>query len=1408
MTSRKNLRALVLALVGISAILAAFAGPVFAGRSGGVLTPDVLEALHRLQYGEYEKFGDYAGAAKARDAMLLFKNNDEINRARLNGWIGDNQYQTAQRQYAVDSERYARRAVVEVIGDESHFGPQASKKPGSKIFMPGTDSDYIIKNVTSVEQVERMQASYNRQIDADLKKNGVLDEPGANWHNKLDVDFMAHPEKISQAEFEKVAKANNDAYKRRAAAEYEALSRTPDGAKVGPDHVVAYAEEMKDFAMKKRGLLDAAKSDPHFFSDSAHRADIHRKMAQQQKYIERIESLTDTVRKQNGLRPIDRNPNIDPYQAVKTPNGDIVYRRGVPLDKDGFVLLDKDVRRPRESGSAAARGAVRSPDNLLKIQAGDAVAKNSLNRGLVELSETYAELWKKDFWFRREAARDIATIAADLPPSEKGVLLESIRRIAADRTPPAGADPKVAQKMAEQMANDLVADVAREMRETSKPVGESLKKDLAKRVETYAELWKTDNAFRRSAPRLIGKIAAPLSAPERALLLDKIRLIAADRELPRGANPEVARQMAAQLADDFASEVAREMRKASPPKAPDPAFRGAVRSAFDSALAQARRPRGVVEGLNEQIAGRLRPLDDALKAKLGITDPTELKNATRQQLNQAGERFLHTAGQAFEAGMAGWMAGEATWNAAEIIRHTANGMDSSVPDDIANAHFDAAEEIAHEMIATGTLGAGFGMVMSSMPVLGGMALVALAAYEVNEAAVYVTDHQEEISDSWTRFTNWAGLSEAEKTGNTTDREFARRWFDSIMRGIDSGQIQLREGVAFGDLGTAFVNGGGPTDDPFAAMAAVRGLLQSNRFVGPVRERPRVPGAPPPGPPLGPGTTAPPPVVATVPQGSRGPCPDGSWPIPTTGGPAYSTDGPLKGDVMADFSPKPLNCPPSKQAAPPSDKKWYGDVNERLEGFCDEKARRVKQAKDKLAEFKQAKGARADVVVLKAASDAVAVVQADYDKACGPIRVPPPAMDAAPAGICVSEAASVQQANDSLGALLRTQGAKPSAAALKTATDARQKANDEFDECLRNAAGEKPQPEPPVKPSEAARAAAATAQPRQAAPASGTTAAPTAKEDVAELLASVEKSLETEDRQAAPADRSAATEGHIAAPGAKESHVAKQEALKLLDEVEKGLVADKDKGLARKEDEAQAPEKSHPAAVAEPICRIPKASFKHRQIARIVMFASSGHQCGGAFTIGAVALASPPSNGVVTVKGGQYAYQSALGYKGVDGFTLKVTWQKASADVVFSVGVIDPMSPDAAELQKRANDAAWKGYAKDQQKAKAAARAAEAARAKQQLYYEQQRQAYERAAQAARARQQLYYQQQQRQAYERAAQAARARQYYYYQQQQRQAYERAHQAARSRQHYYYPQRGYSGGGYSGHHSGGVIMDAPR
>ncbi len=325
--------------------------------------------------------GHTAAILSNKDRAILFMNNDLVNAARTNNTIPNTVYQAAQTDFADLNRQFASEAAKR---SGAKFTVQQRT---SEVFSPGTDSDFITK-VKSKEQILQMKQKYNDLVNAKMQKWGGLEGNARNdWSTKLDTDFMADPDLITDPrEFREIAKMNNDAYKNRYAAQYEKISRQKGGGKIGPDHVTGYAEEMAEFAKKKRAKIEEILSQPHLLSDPKTRAKVITMMAQEQKYISRIESLDDFLRAQEGLPP--RN-------------------RGL---------------------TAAAQGAKRSPHNIKSLKDAFAVTETSQGRALEDLAETMGEVAKHNTAFSASAADDLAKIIANAPPAHRARALAALER--------------------------------------------------------------------------------------------------------------------------------------------------------------------------------------------------------------------------------------------------------------------------------------------------------------------------------------------------------------------------------------------------------------------------------------------------------------------------------------------------------------------------------------------------------------------------------------------------------------------------------------------------------------------------------------------------------------------------------------------------------------------------------------------------------------------------------------------------------------------------------------------------------------------------------------------------------------------------------------------------------------------
>ena len=388
-------RLLALRLVAVGLILGSLNLPAQVPVAAAApMTADLLDAVNIVAHPSLVDATTYEQAR-----ALTFKNNAAIQRAALNGYLTDGVYQVVQRDYAKLNEDFASRAANDA---GATFTKQVSKTPSC--FSPGTDSDYIVQ-VTSPGQIDQMQAGYNQYVNQYLDSNGMLgpDEFGTEWHRMLDTDFMADPNLItSEADFQAIGAKNNAAYTRRQAADMERVLRdrptedVPPQSEMTPEGVRAYAQEMQDMAQHRNQMLDAITANgDHLLDGSDARADWFKNMAIEEKYISRVEVLTDALRQQNGLAAVDRGDA-----------GSIALRGSKRAFYDQNGNLTSNIER---SGAAAS------------------VADNSLNRANFELANTVAEVAKTNPAFAASAPADIAAIAKQMNPGQKGFLLEQLR---------------------------------------------------------------------------------------------------------------------------------------------------------------------------------------------------------------------------------------------------------------------------------------------------------------------------------------------------------------------------------------------------------------------------------------------------------------------------------------------------------------------------------------------------------------------------------------------------------------------------------------------------------------------------------------------------------------------------------------------------------------------------------------------------------------------------------------------------------------------------------------------------------------------------------------------------------------------------------------------------------------------
>ncbi len=350
----------------------------------------------------------------------------------------------------------------------------------------------------------------------------------------------------------------------------------------------------------------------------------------------------------------------------------------------------------------------------------------------------------------------------------------------------------------------------------------------------------------------------------------------------------------------------------------DAEFKKAYASAVEEGEQTAEQARRTaVEKNSNALTEEMKAVDEEVKAKLGVSEASEVKRVPRENLNEVAETRFEKAERRLDEVFFAKELFDEGFDVGDLLDQLRLATDPSVPDDVANEHFEVAQNIARGMITKGTLGAAFGVVMEAMPVVGAVVAVIGAGYETYTKTVEAAEYL------------------GERSADVPVQLDPQRWFDSVVQAVERGDIKLREGHTIGDLGTAWAEGGYnpkpesgkeglgfldflgieriPTTQPTnqaAAMAAVRGLIQANpRWVGPVRRSQPTGGAQPApgGPPLGqPGQTAslPGPAPATTGAAQTNPaCAPGAGQVDK------------QGNVVACFAPSVPGLGPSPAANP-------------------------------------------------------------------------------------------------------------------------------------------------------------------------------------------------------------------------------------------------------------------------------------------------------------------------------------------------------------------------------------------------------------------------------------------------------------------------------------------------------------
>ena len=505
-------------LVGLVVILLTLSQIV--GTEALAWTAEAIKAAHAVANG----------TATPLQERIAFKNRKQFGLMGLGGdrRMPPNVYQKFEAWFENKNQGFAQQATRQA-GEKM----VVQKRVPGKLISPGTDSDYITSSKTS-KKSKFINNNYERIVENWMAEEGVSRPKGQTWRQATDTDLMGNAEKATPKEFEGIGKQANDAYKRPESAKLEAKLRdrytandvaklkqqakkagksTKNLPKVGQmkevptlDEYGAYGEDMQDLNTKKSiaskeklNKLIEMKKNPkaHVKGTPEYRARLdlegalHKKHAQQGKYIGRLDGTTANMREQHGLKP--------------------------------KIVAEE----PKGSRDLPAEAAKRGRDTRNSAHAVNAMDDHLMDKALKRRTETLGEIGIKKGEFRGETQAEIARATKNMSPSQKGEVLETLRQEIqgqyADEVL-GGQKGKLTAKARKQMADEYVKGVAEEMRKTTpdpkkavpKPSESPLKPSSESGVAGASELAKIREKHGKSTPSLLdgGKSSVAPSEPQ------------------------------------------------------------------------------------------------------------------------------------------------------------------------------------------------------------------------------------------------------------------------------------------------------------------------------------------------------------------------------------------------------------------------------------------------------------------------------------------------------------------------------------------------------------------------------------------------------------------------------------------------------------------------------------------------------------------------------------------------------------------------------------------------------------------------------------------------------------------------------------------------------------------------------
>ncbi len=373
----------------------------------------------------------HEGTASLSDKSVVINNNARLNTLGRSGGLApgnpglNHSYYNSSQDYFSRANQIAARRAAKEVGVSIRVQP---RKPGQASFNPGTDTDLIVYRgpdgkLISKQQLDALDAAHQKHLKKILRSMGQTPPAGRIDAN---TDFMPHPDHTTRDTF--VSQSNQinarggAAYTDPAAVRVEYQMRDPNGpTRISVNDAGRYVSQQQFHADRHFRAADQLNHHANALerqygpqataaqkSQIAHLRD-QASIFQQNgaKYIDRINTVTDTVARQNHV-DVSRGPETDLDRAARRAAGP---RRTLPDDP-----------------APVGRRKVSAVDMATAKTAG--LSDQLTRKAVMAHADTMSRIAAANPGQAAAARDSIARTMARLPPAQQGEILQNLERTA------------------------------------------------------------------------------------------------------------------------------------------------------------------------------------------------------------------------------------------------------------------------------------------------------------------------------------------------------------------------------------------------------------------------------------------------------------------------------------------------------------------------------------------------------------------------------------------------------------------------------------------------------------------------------------------------------------------------------------------------------------------------------------------------------------------------------------------------------------------------------------------------------------------------------------------------------------------------------------------------------------------